>query len=64
MEWNPKLVKFIVIMFVVLLEIYNVLQVIRGDNVIIHILGVVVVAAAYVAYKKYEQKKEEDDNNF
>lgn len=64
MEWNPKLVKFIVIMFVVLLEIYNVLQVIRGDNIIIHIIGVVVVAGAYIVYKKYEKKKEEEDNNF
>lgn len=64
MEWNPKLVKFIVIMFVVLLEIYNILQVIRGDNIIIHIIGVVVVAGAYIVYKKYEKKKEEEDNNF
>lgn len=64
MEWNPKLVKFIVIMFVVLLEIYNVLQVIRGENIIIHIIGVVVVAGAYIVYKKYEKKKEEEDNNF
>lgn len=64
MEWNPKLVKFIVIMFVVLLEIYNVLQVIRGENIIIYIIGVVVVAGAYIVYKKYEKKKEEEDNNF
>ncbi len=64
MYWNPKLIKFIVIMFVVLLEIYNVLQIIRGENIIIHSIGVVVVAAAYIVYKKYEKKKEEEDNNF
>ncbi len=64
MEWNPKLVRFIVIMFVVLLEIYNVLQIIRGEDIIVHILGVIIVGAGYVAYKKYEKKKEEDENSF
>lgn len=64
MEWNPNLVRFIVIMFVVLLEIYNVVQVIRGRDIIIHGIGIVVVAGAYFVYKKYEKKKEEDDNHF
>ncbi len=64
MDMNPKLIKFIVIMFVVLLEIYNILQIIRAKNIVIHVIGVVVVAGAYLVYRKYEQKKEEDENNF
>lgn len=58
---NPKLIRLIVIMFVVLLEIYNILQVIRNNHVIIHIIGAVIIAGGYFVYNKFYKNKTNDD---
>ena len=60
MDMNPKLIRLIVIVFVGLLGLYNIIQIIRGENVIIHIIGTVILIGIYVAYKFYEKNNDND----
>lgn len=60
MEVNPKIVKLVVTIFVVLLGIYNILNIIRGENVIINIIGLIVLGGAYYGYHLYTNREEED----
>lgn len=60
MDMNPKLIRLIVIVFVGLLGLYNIIQIIRGENVVIHIIGTVILIGIYVAYKFYEKNNDND----
>lgn len=60
MDMNPKLIRLIVIIFVGLLVLYNIFQIIRGENVIIHIIGTVIIVGAYIGYNQFSKNKDND----
>ena len=60
MDVNPKVIKLIVIIFVGLLVIYNIAQIINGENIIIHTIGIIVMIGIYIGYNKFSQNKDND----